>query len=131
VICDLRFAGRRIPSAIRTVDANGTVEPKLVLPVSLSCWLPTERRRANSRGSLRIVSRLAEYTHSIFCNRPLGPEAANGCPVLRRQEPPPDYRYFDVPEKRDRPSLSVDAAHSQFSDGDSNPHLWWCGKSRA
>ena len=54
-----------------------------------SCHLPTERRRSNSRGSLRIVSGLAENTHSIFCDGPSGPETANGCPVLRRQEPPP------------------------------------------
>src|SRR5437667_6358414 len=52
-----------------------------------SCRLPTERRRSNSRGSLRIVSGLAENTHSIFCDGPPGPETANGCPVLRRQEP--------------------------------------------
>src|SRR5438309_2911320 len=51
--------------------------------------LPTERRRSNSRGSLRIVSGLAENTHSIFCDGPQGPETVNGCPVLRRQEPPP------------------------------------------
>src|SRR5205809_3958476 len=51
--------------------------------------LPTERRRSNSRGSLRIVSGLAENTHSIFCDGPHGPETVNGCPVLRRQEPPP------------------------------------------
>lgn len=48
--------------------------------------LPTERRTANSRGSLRIVSGLAEYTHSIFCDGPQGSETVNGCPVLRRQE---------------------------------------------
>src|SRR5260370_4289189 len=55
-----------------------------------SCHLPTERRRSNSRGSLRIVSGLAENTHSIFCDGPPGPETANGCPVLRRQEPTAD-----------------------------------------
>ena len=54
-----------------------------------SCSLPTERRRSNSRGSLRIVSGLAENTNSIFCDGPPGPETANGCPVLRRQEPLP------------------------------------------
>jgi hypothetical protein len=124
VICDLRFAPRRILSAIRTMDADETVEPKLVLSVSLSFWLPTERRRSSSRGSLRIVSGLAEYTHSIFCDRPSGPETANGCPVLRRQEPPPDYLSSTCQEKRDRRSLSVDGAHSQFSDGDSYPY---CG----
>src|SRR5438105_9587249 len=43
----------------------------------------------DSRGSLRIVSGLAENTHSIFCDGPHGPETVNGCPVLRRQEPPP------------------------------------------
>src|SRR5438309_2363581 len=55
--------------------------------------LPTERRRSNSRGSLRIVSGLAENTHSIFCDGPHGPETVNGCPVLRRQEPPPRGTY--------------------------------------
>src|SRR5205823_7124495 len=51
--------------------------------------LPTERRTSNSRGSLRIVSGLAENTHSIFCDGPQGPDTVNGCPVLRRQEPSP------------------------------------------
>src|SRR4029077_11994271 len=51
--------------------------------------LPTERRRSNSRGSLRIVSGLAVNTHSIFCDGPQGSETVNGCPVLRRQEPSP------------------------------------------
>ena len=37
----------------------------------------------NSRGSLRIVSGLAENTNSIFCDGSSEPEAANGCPVLR------------------------------------------------
>ena len=54
-----------------------------------SCCLPTERRRSNSRGSLRVVSGLAENTNSIFCDGPSGPETVNGCPVLRRQEPLP------------------------------------------
>src|SRR6202022_4701250 len=47
-----------------------------------SCILPTERRRSNSRGSLRIVSGLAEDTNSIFCDGPSRPETANGCLVL-------------------------------------------------
>ena len=54
-----------------------------------SCCLPTERRRSNSGGSLRVVSGLAENTNSIFCDGPSGPETVNGCPVLRRQEPLP------------------------------------------
>src|SRR5258708_24533209 len=54
-----------------------------------SCQLPPERRRSNSRASLRIVSGLAENTDAIFCDDPQGSETANGCPVLRRQEPPP------------------------------------------
>jgi hypothetical protein len=37
----------------------------------------------NSRGSLRIVSGLAENTNSIFCDGSQEPEAANGCPVLQ------------------------------------------------
>ena len=36
----------------------------------------------NSRGSLRIVSGLAENTNSIFCDSSTELEAANGCPVL-------------------------------------------------
>src|SRR5260370_15547931 len=44
--------------------------------------LPTERRRSNSRGSLRIVSGLAENTNSIFCDGSSEPETANGCLVL-------------------------------------------------
>ncbi len=38
----------------------------------------------DSRGSLRIVSGLAENTNSIFCDGSAEPEAANGCPVLLR-----------------------------------------------
>ena len=34
------------------------------------------------RGSLRIVSGLAENTNSIFCDSSSELEAANGCPVL-------------------------------------------------
>ena len=41
----------------------------------------------NSRGSLRIVSGLAENTNSIFCDGSSELEAANGCPVLREQGP--------------------------------------------
>ena len=37
----------------------------------------------NSRGSLRIVSGLAENTNSIFCDSSTELEAANGCPVLQ------------------------------------------------
>jgi hypothetical protein len=36
----------------------------------------------DSRGSLRIVSGLAENPNSIFCDGSAEPEAANGCPVL-------------------------------------------------
>src|SRR6266851_6049650 len=44
--------------------------------------LPTERRRSPSRGSLRIVSGLAENTNSIFCDDSSESETANGCLVL-------------------------------------------------
>ena len=37
----------------------------------------------NSRGSLRIVSGLAENTDSIFCDGSSELKAANGCPVLQ------------------------------------------------
>src|SRR5207302_7650981 len=47
-----------------------------------SCMLPTERRRSHSRGSLRIVSGLAENTNSIFGEGSSEPETANGCLVL-------------------------------------------------
>ena len=47
-----------------------------------SCRLPTERRRPPSRGSLRIVSGLAENTNSIFCDGSSESETANGCLVL-------------------------------------------------
>ena len=36
----------------------------------------------DSRGSLRVVSGLAENTNSIFCDSSSELEAANGCPVL-------------------------------------------------
>ena len=36
----------------------------------------------NFRGSLRIVSGLAENPNSIFCDSSSELEAANGCPVL-------------------------------------------------
>ena len=42
----------------------------------------------NFRGSLRIVSGLAENTNSIFCDGSSELETANGCPVLREQGPP-------------------------------------------
>ena len=44
----------------------------------------------DSRGSLRIVSGLAENTNSIFCDSSSVLEAANGCPVLleRRNHQP-------------------------------------------
>jgi len=67
--------------------------------------LPTERRRSNSRGSLRIVSGLAENTHSIFCDGPPGPETANGCPVLRRQEPTAERHRARSSEARVRRTL--------------------------
>ena len=38
---------------------------------------------SNSRGSLRIVSGLAENTNSIICDGSSEPETANGCPVLQ------------------------------------------------
>jgi hypothetical protein len=42
----------------------------------------------NSRGSLRIVSGLAENTNSIFCDDSSEPEAANGCLVLQGSRDP-------------------------------------------
>jgi hypothetical protein len=40
----------------------------------------------DSRGSLRIVSGLAENTNSIFCDGSPEPEAANECPVLHGKQ---------------------------------------------
>jgi hypothetical protein len=42
----------------------------------------------DSRGSLRIVSGLAENTNSIICDDSSESETAHGCPVLHGQEPP-------------------------------------------
>ena len=41
----------------------------------------------DSRGSLRIVSGLAENTNSIFGADSSESQTANGCPVLLKQEP--------------------------------------------
>ena len=59
-----------------------------------SCRLATERRRSHSRGSLRIVSGLAENTNSIFGDGSAELETANGCLVLqqRRNHPPRGIR---------------------------------------
>ena len=46
----------------------------------------------NSRGSLRIVSGLAENTNSIFCDGSYRSEAANGCPALQESKEPPAER---------------------------------------
>lgn len=39
--------------------------------------------RSDFRGSLLVVSGLAENPHSIFCEESKDSKAANGCPVLR------------------------------------------------
>ncbi len=54
-----------------------------------SCILPTERRRSNSRGSLRIVSGLAENTNSIFCDGSSEPRQQMDVWFCRAQEPMP------------------------------------------
>src|SRR5260370_17831280 len=36
-----------------------------------------------------MVTGRAETTDTIFCDAPQGSETASGCPVPRRQEPPP------------------------------------------
>jgi len=61
----------------------------------------------DSRGSLRIVSGLAENTNSIFCDGSPEPEAANGCPVLREQEPPA--------ERRERAAIDPDQIRNALS----------------
>jgi hypothetical protein len=64
--------------SINTADINRMNKAQ----TARSCRLPTGRRRSHSRGSLRIVSGLAENTNSIFCDGPSEPETANGCLVL-------------------------------------------------
>jgi hypothetical protein len=54
-----------------------------------SCRLPTERRRSHSRGSLRIVSGLAENTNSIFCDSLQSPRQQMDVWFCREQEPMP------------------------------------------
>jgi hypothetical protein len=50
--------------------------------------LPTERRRSNSPGSYGLF-RDWQRTQTQSSVTAFGPETANGCPVLRTQEPPP------------------------------------------
>jgi hypothetical protein len=65
----------------------------------------------NSRGSLRIVSGLAENTNLIFCDSSSELEAANGCPVLREQGPPAE-RQRTQPDGRIRKNArSPERAH--------------------
>jgi hypothetical protein len=47
---------------------------------------------ANSGGSLRIVSGLAENTNSIICDGSSELETANGCLVLHGMQGPPAVR---------------------------------------
>ena len=55
----------------------------------------------DSRGSLRVVSGLAENTNSIFCDSSSELEAANGCPVLleSRNHQPRGTRALPIPVK--------------------------------
>ena len=55
----------------------------------------------DSRGSLRIVSGLAENTNSIFCDSSSELEAANGCPVLL------ESRNHQPRGKRAQPSIPI------------------------
>ena len=81
--------------------------------------LPTERRRLPSRGSLRIVSGLAENTNSIFGEGSSEPETANGCLVLPsagtnaerhtvRVEHPKIVDFARSPERAGAPVPSLD-----------------------
>jgi hypothetical protein len=56
----------------------------------------------NSRGSLRIVSGLAENTNSIFCADSSESQTANGCPVLQRAKEPPAERHCCVTANSDQ-----------------------------
>ena len=55
----------------------------------------------DSRGSLRVVSGLAENTNSIFCDSSSELEAANGCPVLL------ESRNLQPRGKRAQPSIPI------------------------
>src|ERR1700758_138788 len=80
-------ATKRLRACGRTQDYGGikycrNQQDEQNAQTARSCRLPTERRRSPSRGSLRIVSGLAENTNSIFGDGPSRPETANGCLVL-------------------------------------------------
>ena len=75
-----RQASKSVGSSTRCATCEGQVDSANQTIVPYVAAIPGR--------SLRIVSGLAENTNSIFCEGP-GPETANGCPVLRRQEPPP------------------------------------------
>jgi hypothetical protein len=111
--CDLCFALRAEKDSVR------------VLSVSFSCWLPTERRRSNSRGSLSESFQDWRSTltqSSVTVLRDLRQRM-----VVRfcdgRNDRPTIFALM-CQEKRDRRSPGDGGAHSQFSDGDSYPH---CG----
>ena len=58
----------------------------------------------SSRGSLRIVSGLAENTNSIICDGSREPETANGCPVLHRMRGPSAVRHSCATLNPDQPN---------------------------
>src|SRR5579859_1357612 len=74
-----RAAGWR--SRVKTGCGNKTGSRMRRLPGPAGCRL--SGGDTFSRGSLRVVSGLAENTDSIFCDGHQRPEAANGCPVLQ------------------------------------------------
>jgi hypothetical protein len=86
------------PAGCRLSDGDQT-------PVALS-ELFQDWRSTPAQSSVTVLRDLRQRMHVRFC------------------EPPPDYLSLRCQEKRDRRSLSVDGAHSQFSDGDSYPY---CG----
>jgi len=87
----------------------------------------------NSRGSLRIVSGLAENTNSIFCDCSSELEAANGCPVLlkagtisreanvRSHRSPQDQRARSPERVKDNSCFSVDKDLHGWRWSDRNP----------
>jgi hypothetical protein len=83
------------PLMLRAIAAskkkNDSIDAGKIADCLRCDFLPEcERRKPNpSLDSPLTVSGLAENTNSIFCEGPRGPEAGNGCPVLRTQGPQP------------------------------------------
>ena len=100
IFCDLCFHAEKDSVRHSCRGRRSNIEPKLVLSVRLSC-----RCRLSDGGQIPGLSPNCFRTGRVHPLNlpagPSGPETANRCPVLPRQEPPLDYLYFDGPgEKR-------------------------------